>query len=111
MDFFLDAGWKDGATTPHICIKLEILVTADDTVMHLDKCLSLLRLIADVERPALLMLLGYDLNGQPRQWALRGFEAICAQHELDHLDCIITFDRLSATTGSTLETRYNEMSG
>lgn len=63
--------------------------------MHLEECQSLSRLIVDVvRRPALLMLLGYDLDGQPWQWALQGFKVIFAQHELDHLEGIITFHQL-----------------
>ena len=109
--FVMDAGWKDGAPTPRICINPKIMVTSDDTAKHPEGCLSLPGVTADVVRPALITLLSYDLDGQPRQWALQGFEAICAQHELDHLDGILTFDRLSAVARVALKTRYNEMSG
>jgi peptide deformylase len=35
-----------------------------------------------------------DLDGQVQEAMLTGFAAICAQHEYDHLDGILTLDRL-----------------
>jgi peptide deformylase len=37
---------------------------------------------------------------------LDGAAAICAQHEYDHLDGIVTFDRVSPEARRTLEAEY-----
>ena len=36
-----------------------------------------------------------DALGAPQEALLSGFAAICAQHEYDHLDGILTLDRLA----------------
>ena len=37
---------------------------------------------------------------------LTGFDAICAQHEIDHLDGIVTLDRLSPEARAKAEAEY-----
>ena len=49
-----------------------------------------------------------DASGTAHEAHLTGFAAICAQHELDHLDGIVTFDRLSVEARAVIEAQYNE---
>ena len=46
------------------------------------------------------------LDGAPREELLTGFRAICAQHEFDHLNGIVTFDRLAPQARAALEAAY-----
>ena len=40
-------------------------------------------------------------------WQLDGFQATCAQHEFDHLQGLVTFDRLDPADRLQLEARYS----
>ena len=105
--FVMDCGWKDDDPTPKICINPEILQASEVTSTRLEGCLSLPGVTADVIRPAQITLRSVDLQGRTQDWDLTGFEATCAQHELDHLDGVITFDRVDQATRAALEARYS----
>ena len=61
-------------------------------------CLSIPDLTANVRRAARVRLLAEDQNGQLHEWRLEGFEAIVAQHEVDHLDGKLFLDRVTNMT-------------
>jgi peptide deformylase len=46
------------------------------------------------------------LDGARHSRRLQGFEARCAQHELDHLDGLLTFHRLEASASAALQAEY-----
>ena len=48
---------------------------------------------ASVRRHTKILVQATDLQGNPRSLESEGFEAICLQHELDHLDGILAVDR------------------
>ncbi|MEO0379269.1 MAG: peptide deformylase, partial [Pseudomonadota bacterium] len=47
-----------------------------------------------------------DLGGRVREEDLSGFAALCAQHELDHLDGILTLDRVDDAQRATILAAY-----
>lgn len=58
-------------------------------------CLSLPGLFGDVMRSKQIMLSAYDLQGQPIELKCEGFFARVLQHENDHLDGTMFFDRMT----------------
>ncbi|MGE6491766.1 peptide deformylase [Exiguobacterium sp. NPDC077395] len=69
-------------------------------------CLSVDRVIkGNVPRFRRITLEGFDRDGQPIKLRLRGMRAIVCQHELDHLDGILFYDRIN--TSNPLDT-YGE---
>jgi peptide deformylase len=46
-----------------------------------------------VTRPAAVRVSGCDVNGHDRRFDAEGIEASLLQHEIDHLDGILTLDR------------------
>jgi peptide deformylase len=56
-------------------------------------CLSLPRVIVDVERPLHVRVSGYDVEGEPVLIEASGLEARVLQHEIDHLDGVLILDR------------------
>ncbi|CUH78342.1 peptide deformylase [Tropicibacter naphthalenivorans] len=108
--FVMDAGWKDGDKTPLACINPSILAASDELVPSAEGCLSMPGVTALTQRHAEITLAFTDLAGQPQQRALTGFEAICAQHELDHLDGIMHFDRMAPGDRAALLSRYEALS-
>ena len=57
-------------------------------------CLSFPGLTVTVPRYETVTLSGHDERGEPFSLPLDGLDAICAQHELDHLDGLSFLDRL-----------------
>ncbi|WP_214819547.1 MULTISPECIES: peptide deformylase [unclassified Exiguobacterium] len=69
-------------------------------------CLSVDRVVkGNVPRFRRITLEGFDRDGQPIKLRLRGMRAIVCQHELDHLDGILFYDRIN--TSNPLDT-YGE---
>jgi peptide deformylase len=50
---------------------------------------------ADVDRAERVRLRATDLDGNPVEIDAEGLEAVCFQHELDHLDGVLCIDRIS----------------
>lgn len=58
-------------------------------------CLSLPGLYGQVKRPKTLRLSAFDLQGNPVERTVDGFLARVLQHENDHLDGVLFFDRMT----------------
>jgi peptide deformylase len=50
---------------------------------------------AEVERAERVLLRAQDLDGKPLEIQAEGLQAVCFQHEIDHLDGILFIDRIS----------------
>ncbi len=57
-------------------------------------CLSVPDYTGNVIRAEKIRLKAFDLEGQPLEFEMEGYEARIAQHELDHLDGVLFLDRL-----------------
>ena len=93
--FVMDATWKTGTQTPEIFLNPEILWRSDTTAPGPEGCLSIPHMVAEVTRATEIILRWTTPEGAIAAQKLTGFRAICAQHEIDHLDGILTLDRLS----------------
>jgi peptide deformylase len=58
-------------------------------------CLSIPDFTANVQRAARVRVQALDAQGVPREYWLEGFEALVAQHEIDHLDGKLFLDRVA----------------
>ncbi|AXI45048.1 peptide deformylase [Sulfitobacter sp. SK012] len=106
--FVMDAGWKEGKPDPLVCINPMLQEIGEDRVVSTEGCLSIPGVQADVSRPAQVQMMWTGLNGGRYVQAFDGFAAACVQHEIDHLDGIVTFDHLDAETRAILEAPYLE---
>ncbi|WP_299722888.1 peptide deformylase [uncultured Tateyamaria sp.] len=104
--FVMDATWKDGTPSPTICINPEIISRSDDVSTGIEGCLSIPGVEAEVRRPASVRMVWTDLAGHVHEEDMTGFSARCAQHELDHLDGIMTLDRVDDDQRAALLARY-----
>lgn len=104
--FVMDTGWKDGPRNPQICANPEILWQSPERTTGAEGCLSLPGLSADVSRAQAIRLRWQDGDATPQETLLTGIDAICAQHEYDHLDGIVTLDHLSPATRAALIAEY-----
>ncbi|WP_136440025.1 peptide deformylase [Pacificoceanicola onchidii] len=107
--FVMDAGWKDGTKTPLACINPEITERSDEKITGPEGCLSMPGVTADVVRHARITLAFSDLIGARQSMEMTGAEAIIAQHELDHLDGVMHFDRLETQARAALLKDYEAL--
>ena len=63
-------------------------------ILQREGCLSIPDLTANVRRAARIHLTAFDQFGSSCEWWLEGFEAIVAQHEVDHLDGTLFLDQV-----------------
>jgi len=94
--FVMDTDWTEDGNdrNPGIFINPEI-VAREGKIVWEEGCLSVPDFTADVERSARVTLRAMDLEGQEVKLDLEELPAVCAQHELDHLDGVLFIDRIS----------------
>jgi len=96
--FVIDVGWKEGKPDPQVCINPMLQEISEERAEHEEGCLSIPGISAKISRPATVQMVWTGLNGGRYVQGFSGFAAACVQHELDHLDGIVTFDHLDSAT-------------
>jgi peptide deformylase len=92
----VDTEWTEDGNdqNPLVLINPEIL-ERDGKLTWTEGCLSVPDYTADVERSERVTLRATDLEGEPVEIRAEGLQAVCFQHEIDHLDGILFIDRIS----------------
>ncbi len=103
--FVMDATWKTGAEAPAVFINPEIIWRSEVMVSGPEGCLSIPGIVTEVARASEIILRWITTDGAIAAQRLSGFRAICAQHEIDHLNGILTLDRLSPEARAVAEAR------
>lgn len=104
--FVMDVAWKDGPPDPKVVINPEILWASEDADVGPEGCLSIPGVTTEIRRAREIRLGWLDLDGRAQEAHLTGFAAICAQHEYDHLDGLLTLHRLSPEARAVAEAEY-----
>ena len=71
------------------------IVTFSESCLSREGCMSLPEYSADLSRYRAVRVRYLDLKGNLREKHCEGIEAVCMQHETDHLDGLLFFDRVS----------------
>ncbi len=79
--------------TPTAVANPKIEWSSDELATAAEGCLSLPRVVVDVERPLYVRVTGLDTGGEPLLIEASGLEARVLQHEIDHLDGVLILDR------------------
>ena len=106
--FVMDAGWKEGKSDPLVCINPMFQEIGENRVDGEEGCLSIPGVTAIVNRPSTVQMQWTGINGARYVQSFDGFAAACVQHEMDHLDGVVTFDHLDAETRAEVETQYKK---
>ena len=72
-------------------------------------CLSLPEIYGQVKRPKAIRLTAYDISGNLIQRDFDGFFARVLQHELDHLNGVMFFDRMPEEAVREIEYEIDEL--
>ncbi len=92
----VDTEWtgEDAERNPLVLINPEI-VERDGKIVWTEGCLSVPDFEAEVQRAASVRLRALDLEGEEAEIDATELQAVCFQHEIDHLDGILFIDRIS----------------
>ncbi len=94
--FVMDCHWKDGADrAPTVFLNPSFVGRSEEEMVHEEGCLSIPGLSVEVSRPAWVTMRWTDLGGESHEKTFEGFEAVCVQHESDHLDGVLNVDLAS----------------
>ncbi len=89
-------------------INPEIFEASKETEKGEEGCLSIPGLRDIVERPYRVKVRGTTPDGEQRELDLLGLPARIVQHEIDHLDGILFFDRLSSLKRKLLLSKWKK---
>ena len=92
--FVMDETWKQGEPSPQVFVNPEILTQTGDMVTSEEGCLSIPGVTAEIKRPANVRVAWQNAKALRHDAMFSGFAATCIQHECDHLDGVVTLDRL-----------------
>lgn len=85
---------SDDQSAPRVFINPEILAGSKPCIVE-ESCVSLPGLTGKVLRSSEVSVRAQDPTGKAFETALSGMEAVCLQHEMDHLEGKLFIDRLS----------------
>jgi peptide deformylase len=85
---------KDEPPRPLVLVNPEVVWTSEEKGPSEEGCLSIPEHYADVVRPREVEVAWTDLAGNPQRERFEGLWAVCAQHEIDHLNGKLFIDYL-----------------
>jgi peptide deformylase len=91
----------DPKTAATVVVNPEIIPSDDAREEGWEGCLSIPEIRGMVPRYTNITLKALDRDGRPFELKLKNFAARVAQHETDHLDGVLFFDRMSSMRSLT----------
>lgn len=104
--FVMDVTWKEGEKSPLVMIDPLVMARERVPVMMDEMCLSIPEIIVPVERHKAVTMQWTDETGDIHMGDFDGIEARVIQHEFDHLNGLVHFDRIAPDLRATLEPPY-----
>ncbi len=108
--FVADLGSRDEGepeSEPLAIINPEITVVGSDAVEDWEGCLSIPDIRGRVPRAREIMVKALDREGGRIELRVQNFKARVVQHEIDHLDGILFFDRMKGFDSLTFLDEYS----
>ena len=107
--FIMDTSSMNGKVVGKIFVNPEIVEAATEILPYNEGCLSFPGLFAVVKRPAWVKVKARDDNFEEFELTLDGIDAVCFQHELDHLNGITFYDHLSQVKKEWLKKKMKKL--
>ncbi len=85
--------WMSPESDVDVAINPRITASSADRATFVEGCLSFNSVLVAVERPVAVRVECQDLEGRSRAVEVEGYGASLMQHEIDHLDGVLTLDR------------------
>ncbi len=103
----LDRSENEEAADPIAIINPEITVAGVDVVEDWEGCLSIPDIRGQVPRAREVMVRAFGRDGETIELHAQDFSARVIQHETDHLDGILFFDRMRSFDSLTFLDEYS----
>ena len=100
------AGKSDGEL---VLINPVIVEASSDEVTAEEGCLSVPGIRSNVARSARIKVHAYDLTGKEVEIEAEGLDARCLQHEIDHLNGRLFFQRLNEAARMVINSRIKAL--
>lgn len=107
--FVMDCAGKDETPDPMVMLNPEIVAASEATVTSEEGCLSIPDIYEDVTRAKTVRLRWLGLDGRVHEHEFGERWAICAQHELDHLNGKLFIDYLSPVKRTMITARMKKL--
>lgn len=92
----VDTEWDDEDREPNPIVMVNPEISEPEgKIVWEEGCLSVPNFRAEVNRAERIRVIGTDLEDKPMELRVEGLQAVCFQHEIDHLDGILFIDRIS----------------
>ncbi len=92
----VEYGDDEDETVPkklYVVINPEIIQASEEKVEGIEACLSIPKLMGEVERSEKITVKGFNRHGKPVKIKAEGWMARIFQHEIDHLEGVLFTDR------------------
>ena len=96
-----------GEGEPTVFVNPEITIKGDQTVEGWEGCLSIPDIRGRVPRAQHISISALDRHGKRFELELKDFPARVVQHEADHLDGVLFFDRMTSMDSLTFLEEYS----
>lgn len=107
--FVADIRESRGAPARFAMVNPKLVEVSDEVESEAEGCLSIPGVSEVVTRPARVAVEGFDPTGEPLRVEADELLARVIQHEIDHLDGILFFDRISPLKRSLLLKKYRKL--
>ena len=105
--FVIDVSTEKEKRDPVVIIN-PVITASDEEIMGEEGCLSIPEVYAEVKRAKHIEVTGYDLNGNETRYEAEGFLARAFQHEMDHLNGVLFWDKLSKIKRDILKRKFKK---
>ena len=96
---------SDTRDRPRVLINPVLLEVSDEMVLGDEGCLSVPTIYDKVPRHARVTVRALDRSGLTCEFEAEGLEAVCVQHEMDHLRGKVFVEYLSALKRDRIKTK------
>ena len=96
---------SDTRDRPRVLINPELIAVSDEWAVHEEGCLSVPAIYDKVERHARVTVRALGRDGKTVEFEAEGLEAVCVQHEMDHLVGKVFVEYLSALKRERIRTK------
>jgi peptide deformylase len=96
---------SEARDTPRVLINPELTSTSDEMTVGEEGCLSVPQIYDKVPRHARISVRALDRDGQVQTFDAEGLQAVCVQHEMDHLLGKVFVEYLSPLKRDRIKTK------
>ncbi len=100
---------KANSATPYFFVNPKIINLSEKKEISEEGCLSFPKLYAGVARNKEVTVSWQDLNGEAKKKTFSGLEAVCVQHEIDHLNGVVFVSHLSPVKKGMALTKFQKL--